>query len=891
MRIVSGSHAIWSLALVATFLPGGARQGSGAAGPHALDRAPGDTRNRRPVLVTDLPVPMEVRPGQEIVFTVQVSDPDGDRVSLDLIGAMPGVEIRSLHPSAIPARSEVRWRVPANVAARPRLCFRAKDGHGSGGTTDYVAQFIVRGREGVTILTDDVTGDGVPDVVGAAILADVGGTSNTGAIHVWEGGPSLSETPLATLAVPGAAPGDRLGLAGPHGLALVDVTGDGVLDIVAGAQRADVSGVAEVGAIHVFAGGALSGVVAPVATLTVPGAVNGDRLGSGGIFFEDVTGDGQVDVVASAPDADAHGVPNAGAIHVWRGGASLSGALAPHATLSRSTAAPGDHLGIAAGESLLLADVTGDAVADVVAAASSADIFGFLNAGAVYLWSGGPALTGDVEPDAILNAGPSVQAGAQLGQVSGQGLFLVDVSGDGPRDVVAGAEYGDGLVADSGLVFVWRGGGIPNESPDALLQVDSPAPMPAPGDRLGHASGNGIQVADLTGDGILDLVVGAELADIDGVVDAGAVYVWKGGGGLVSTLAPHITLRHSAMPGDRMGSCAGQGVSIVDITGNGQPEIVAGSSLADISSPDVGAIFVWNDSRFFSEGDVLSPDATLTGGNMPGDRLGDASGQGIQFADVTGDGILDVIAGCSARDLLVTDRGTVFVWEGGPAQPFSSTQWGELSSSSFATGDRLGFAEGQGVQLADVTGDGVLDVVATAQLADVSGTIDAGAIHIWAGGSAPGSEIRLRLGAPQTSDRLGSASGQGVVLVDFDDDGALDVIAGSRTHDVGATDSGAVFLWRGGPFLSTNPDSVFEVPGAAANDQLGLASVGLQFADVTDDGVPDLLVGAQNADAGGVTNSGAIYLWTGGSMFPSSRPPDATFADPAAAAGDRLGAP
>jgi hypothetical protein len=190
-----------------------------------------------------------------------------------------------------------------------------------------------------------------------------------------------------------------------------------------------------------------------------------------------------------------------------------------------------------------------------------------------------------------------------------------------------------------------------------------------------------------------------------------------------------------------------------------------------------------------------------------------------------------------------------------------------------------------------VTGDGVLDVVATAQLADVSGTIDAGAIHIWAGGSAPGSEIRLRLGAPQTSDRLGSASGQGVVLVDFDDDGALDVIAGSRTHDVGATDSGAVFLWRGGPFLSTNPDSVFEVPGAAANDQLGLASVGLQFADVTDDGVPDLLVGAQNADAGGVTNSGAIYLWTGGSMFPSSRPPDATFADPAAAAGDRLGAP
>ena len=52
---------------------------------------------------------------------------------------------------------------------------------------------------------------GVPDVVGVARSADVGGTLDTGALYLWKGGVGLSGTPTTTFAVPGALASDQLG--------------------------------------------------------------------------------------------------------------------------------------------------------------------------------------------------------------------------------------------------------------------------------------------------------------------------------------------------------------------------------------------------------------------------------------------------------------------------------------------------------------------------------------------------------------------------------------------------------------------------------------------------------------------------------------------------------
>jgi hypothetical protein len=879
---VKFTHALASFGLVVTLYPAG----RALQEARAHDLLGGGGRNRRPILTTDLPVPLEVRPGQEVVFTIRAVDPDGDRVTIAHLGAVEGLE---LGPIRATPEFRVRWKVPENVPARPRLAFRASDGHGTGGTTDLVAQFVRRGREDVTILTEDVTGDGITDVVAAALLADVGGVSNVGAIHVWAGSSTPSGTPTATLTVPGAAAGDRLGLAGPQGIALLDVTGDGIADVVAGAERADVGGHVDAGAIYVFRGGAtLTGAVTPYATLTVLGATDGDRLGNGGLYFADVTGDGQTDLVASAPDADEGGVPNVGAVYLWEGGAGLVGALLPTTTMLHSSAVAGDRMGSSAGEGVLLVDVTADAVADVIVGASEADHDGVTNSGALYLFLGGPALGALAEPTVVLIRGPDAQPGDRLGQVSGQGIFAADVTGDGLRDIVAGAEYADDLAVDSGLICVWRGQvGLPSSSADGLLEASSPAA----GDRLGHGAGNGIQLVEVTGDTTLDVVATAELADdpFGGLADVGVIYVWRGGPGLASPVAQDFLLHAFGESGDRMGFASGQGVVVADVSGDGRPEIIAGAALADdgFSLPDVGRVYLWDGFLFaIGGGGTYSVSSILQVSATAGDRLGDAAGQGIQTGDVTGDGILDLVVGCQYRDAGTIDQGAVVVWQGGASILSSPSPWADLTAASSEDGDRLGFAEDQGVHLVDVTGDGIRDVVAVAQLANGSGVVDSGSVHVWAGGPTPGSEQRLESSSLQTSARLGSG---GVTFADLDDDGITDLLVGSRHLEVSATGSGAVLFWYGSPFLSSIEDLQLSNPLAEPGDQLGLASVGMQVVDLTDDGVPDLLVGAQLADPGGVTNAGALYLWDGKPLLDVH--PSVFFTNPSAVAGDRLGAP
>ena len=67
----------------------------------------------------------------------------------------------------------------------------------------------------------------------------------------------------------------------------------------------------------------------------------------------------------------------------------------------------------------------------------------------------------------------------------------------------------------------------------------------------------------------------------------------------------------------------------------------------------------------------------------------------------------------------------------------------------------------------------------------------------------------------------------------------------------------------------------------------GVARV--QLVDVTDDGIADILAGAQDADRTGIVNAGAIPLWRGSPILAGTLDPDVTCAVPGAAAGDRLG--
>jgi len=856
-----------------------------AASRFALAAPGGEAAGARPAprplaLATAPAGALHGREGAELLLRIDASDPAGGRVTVRLLNPPPGARLRPLAGAARPGSSaEVRWSVPPGVQGVWTLAIEAKSSSGASGMLAVPVR--ISGLGGPAVRTGDVTGDAVPDVVGGARQADVGGVANAGAIHVWAGGASVSTAPSASLTVPGASPGDLLGLSSEEGLQLADVTGDGVLDVVAVAQHADLGAFPDSGAVYVWAGGALAGAVAPTAVLERPFHATSDQLGESGVRFADVTGDGVTDVVVGTSLADVNGVTNAGTILVFEGGPGLAGSPAPHSELAVSSAVANDRLGHASGAGFQLVDVSGDGIADVLAGASQADVAGLVNFGAAYVWFGGRGGGGATwDPDVFLYAVgplPLPANGDQMGDASGQAIQVGDVSGDGIADVVIGARFAEGdAVADAGAIYVWEGNlqGGTTPIPDHVLT----APNAAPGDRLGESSGQGILLVDLSGDGIDDVVAGAQQADHNGVTNSGRVCVWRGG----NLNSPAASFGDGTVD-DQLGRASGQGILTADVNGDGRLDLLVGAILADAGpSSDAGAVYVWDGDAGFDFD--RAPDLVITGSG-DGERLGDTPGQGILTADVTADGVLDVVIGSPYADGFLQDTGEIQVWRGvvGSLPTFEAS----LADFSAEVGDRLGSAAGQGILIGDVSGDGRPELIAGAQYADAGGVVDAGALHVWRYESGSFQHTRLEVPGAEAGDRLGEASGFGIQLADLDDDGIDDLVVGARLADVGGvSNAGAVHLF-GWLFGSLGYRATLLDPGLGPNDQLGFSADGIQFADVTGDGVLDLLVGAQLADEGAV-NDGAIHLWTGGPGILISPAPE-TLSVPGAASGDQLG--
>lgn len=879
-----------------------------------------------PTLTTTLAAGTVALPGELIEFTVRSTHPRFDRVTLTLINPPPGCMFTQQSRISAPGLSRpnpgsgpvvtaigrVRWLVPDNSGGLRQLTFRATDHTNPSQTLFTTVEVRIEGESRAsTILIGDVTGDGILDTVASAILADVSGTINAGALYVWKGATTPSGVPDATLAIPGATTQDRLGDAWKgQGTQLADVTGDGVLDVVTGTTSATIGGTPFVGAVFIWSGGAsMTGTPAPFGTLTTLGALVATQLGARwgqGIQLADVTGDGTRDVITGSISDSSNGISSSGALYVWKGGSALAGNPAPLASLSIASATASDALGMSVTQ---LVDVTGDGMIDIVAGSDYADVGGVQDAGAIYIWKGGPSLTGAPPPLATLTVAGAVAYSA-LGYVGdpydfisslipGQVGRIADVTGDGIADLVVGAIGATaGGVAQAGAVYVWKGGAALSGTPAPRATLTVPGATFA--DQLGllgdgtAISGQGIQLSDVTGDGVLDVVVGASKANIAGVVDAGAIYVWQGGAALAGSPAILATL---TIPGatkfDRLADAQGQGLLIADMDSDGVRDIVAGARNANVAGVvDAGAIYAWKGGTGLTG--TPAPMATLTvPGAQASDMLGTTvflsfgakSGHSIQLADVTGDGHLDVIANTMLADVLPgkIDGGAVYVWAGGPAFSGPLSPVATLYVQNGRASDLLGISSAssaQGVQLVDLTGDGVSDLVASAPYFDFGAATDAGAIFIWSGGAAlvgtPLELARLRASNRVTRDLLGYDAGPSTQIADVTGDGVPDVVADTRVKDLnGLIDVGGVYVWKGGAPLNGTLNQFAELtdPNAIQLDALGSAyNQGYYLADVTGDGLLDVVAGSYVADVGGVVDTGALYIWQGGSSLVGAAP-------------------
>jgi hypothetical protein len=304
-----------------------------------------------------------------------------------------------------------------------------------------------------------------------------------------------------------------------------------------------------------------------------------------------------------------------------------------------------------------------------------------------------------------------------------------------------------------------------------------------------------------------------------------------------------------------------------DLDGDGNQDMLAGAMRDDDGGSNIGALWIL---FFGDDGDVMaqqkiSATAGGFGGALsPSDAFATSA---APIGDLDGDGVVDLAVGAWLDDDGGMNRGAVwilFLNADGTVkaeQKISSTAGGLVGP--LHNGDGFAYSLDS---IGDLDSDGV-DELAVGVMWDDDGGLHRGAIYILF--LNPDGTVRAEQKISQTAGGFGGTlSDEDTIgvsvtgLGDLDGDGIPDIASGADHDDDGGDENGAVwvlFLNADGTVKAEQKISATEgnFPGPLANDSflgIGVAAVG----DVNHDGVVDLAVGL--VGVGASPKEGGVWI-------------------------------
>lgn len=478
--------------------------------------------------------------------------------------------------------------------------------------------------------------------------------------------------------------------------------------------------------------------------------------------------------------------------------------------------------------------------------------------------------------------GPVPRNQLDAGEAVGTSLATGDLNGDGVADLAVGAPYANNGTQDAGrdvgavYVFFGKAGlagslDLAQQKPDVTLY----------GERSYDSFGSSLAIADISGDGKADLIIGAPLADTTDKRDCGKVYAVFGAfppAGLdanksaVINLVTGLTINGGAIS-DKFGTSVAAGLFRAR---TGAADLLVGAPGTDFrdnsNSSDLPPLTDAGTVYLFAGGAALSKDRDVAKNpanySLSGATNSAQFGTTLATGNFNGDDFMDFAVGAPLEN---KGAGVAYLIAG--ASSLSGNRTVGLTTVAFLL-PGLGDGTNVGAALAfgDLNGDGYSDWLIGTPGADGTNAANRGEVKVIFGAAGILSRQMTIYGVGRRDDNVADALGSSLATGDFNGDGIADLVIGApgadATTEVRDAQGAAYVIFGSRTALPTTYDLAtrtadLTIYGTRSGDRLGQGALGfgnLNAADTT-----DLVVGAARSSSfnGSRTDAGEVRVLFG----------------------------